>query len=112
MRMGALSTIGYERPKNLIHIVLDNEQHESTGGQSTVSHSVDFCGIAAANGYPVVEQVEDAQALAERIRAGRDELTFLHLKIRPGVPEHLPRPKVTPVEVAARLRRELGERPC
>jgi phosphonopyruvate decarboxylase len=112
MRMGALSTIGYERPNNLMHIVLDNEQHESTGGQSTVSHSVDFCGIAAANGYPVVEQVEDAQALAERIRMRRNELTFLHLKIRPGVPEHLPRPKITPVEVAARLRGELGERPC
>lgn len=112
MRMGALSSIGYERPNNLMHIVLDNEQHESTGGQSTLSHSVDFCGIAAATGYPVVEHVKDAQALGERIRAGRNELTFLHLKIRPGVPENLPRPKVTPVEVAARLRQELGESPC
>src|SRR5215475_7673514 len=27
---------------NLIHILLDNEMHESTGGQSTVSHSVDL----------------------------------------------------------------------
>lgn len=112
MRMGALSTIGYERPPNLTHIVLDNERHESTGGQSTLSHSVDFCGIAAANGYPAVEHLEDAEALPERLRAAGNELTFLHLKIRPGVMDNLPRPKVTPVEVAARLRQTLGEGRC
>ncbi len=112
MRMGALSTIGYERPPNLTHIVLDNERHESTGGQSTLSHSVDFCGIAAANGYPAVAHIEDAEALAERLPASGNELTFLHLKIRPGVTDNLPRPKVTPVEVAARLRQTLGEGRC
>ena len=46
MRMGALATIGYYRPKNFLHILLNNELHESTGGQSTVSHSVDFANIA------------------------------------------------------------------
>src|SRR5690606_38820517 len=41
MRMGALATIGYERPDNLVHVLLDNEAHDSTGGQATVAHSVD-----------------------------------------------------------------------
>ena len=35
MRMGTLATIGYQRPENLVHILLDNHCHESTGGQST-----------------------------------------------------------------------------
>ena len=48
MRLGAWATIGYERPKSLIHVLLDNESHASTGGQSTVSHSVDFATIAHA----------------------------------------------------------------
>ena len=52
--IGALATIGYQRPANLVHILLDNQVHESTGGQATVSTSVDVCGIAADCGYPQV----------------------------------------------------------
>src|SRR5262249_43067797 len=54
MRLSALATIGYERPANLVHILLDNEIHESTGGQATVSHSVDLAAVARACGYPRV----------------------------------------------------------
>lgn len=109
MRMGALSTIGYERPKNLTHVLLDNERYESTGGQSTLSHSTDICGIATANGYPRVSHVADAETLAGRLREAGKELTFLYLKIRRGVAGDLPRPKISPVEVAARLRRMLED---
>ena len=35
MKMGSLATIGAQAPKNLVHIVLDNSVHESTGGQAT-----------------------------------------------------------------------------
>ena len=54
MRLSAFATIGYQRPGNLLHILLDNGIHESTGGQSTVSHSIDFRSIAAGCGYPEV----------------------------------------------------------
>ena len=37
MRMGNLSTIGYYKPKNLLHILLDNVSHDSTGGQFSTS---------------------------------------------------------------------------
>ena len=53
MRLGALATLGYERPDNLIHVLLDNEVHDSTGGQETVSHSVDLAGVAAATSSAV-----------------------------------------------------------
>jgi phosphonopyruvate decarboxylase len=109
MRMGALSTIGYERPRNLTHILLDNEQYESTGGQSTLSHSIDICGIVAANGYPQVYHVADAEALASWLPKMGNELTFLYLKVRPGCFKDLPRPKMTPVEVVARLKRVLED---
>lgn len=33
MRMGNLASIGALAPRNLFHIVLDNEAHESTGGK-------------------------------------------------------------------------------
>ena len=103
MRMGALTTVGYERPANLVHIVLDNGIHESTGGQSTVSHSTDFGAIAAACGYPDVVRINDPSDLAAFLKRAGQELSFAHVKIRPGIPADLPRPTVTPPEVARRL---------
>jgi thiamine pyrophosphate-dependent acetolactate synthase large subunit-like protein len=32
MNLGSLATIGHFAPKNLVHFVLDNEMHASTGG--------------------------------------------------------------------------------
>jgi phosphonopyruvate decarboxylase len=104
MRLGALATIGYERPANLLHILLDNQCHESTGGQSTVSSSIDFCAIAAACGYEKVAHATTPEDVKASIQYPSEQLTFLHVKIKPGVPDKLPRPKITPPQVAQRLR--------
>ncbi|MCP4283365.1 MAG: phosphonopyruvate decarboxylase [Gammaproteobacteria bacterium] len=110
MRMGALATIGYERPGNLVHILLDNHCHESTGGQSTVSHSLDFCAIAASCGYPETHRVVNSKSLLSLLQAAPPSgLRFVHAQMRRGVPDDLPRPSVTPVQVARRLRNFLGE---
>lgn len=108
MRMGAFATIGYERPRNLVHILLDNQTHESTGGQATVSHSIDFCGIASACGYPQVQSQATPARLTDCLRAPTTELTFIHVRIKPGTPKDLPRPTITPDEVADRLRKHLA----
>jgi phosphonopyruvate decarboxylase len=106
MRLGALATVGYERPVNLVHVLLDNGVHESTGGQATVSRSIDFGGLAAACGYTRVERVTQPAKLAAILERPATELTFVHVPILPGVPE-LPRPSITPAAVAARLRAHL-----
>ena len=108
MRMGGLATIGYERPDNLVHVLLDNEAHDSTGTQSTVSHSVDLAAAARACGYPTVRRVASADDLGKALRDRNEGLRFLHLKTKPGAPADLPRPKITPREVAARLEKHLG----
>jgi 2-aminoethylphosphonate-pyruvate transaminase len=51
MRMGVFATLGAYGPANLTHVLLDNNAHDSTGGQATVSHNVSFAGVAAACGY-------------------------------------------------------------
>jgi phosphonopyruvate decarboxylase len=90
-----------------VHIVLDNQRHESTGGQSTVSHSIDFCAIAAACGYPHSQSVNGAEELRILLQNPTSELRFIQARMRPGVPDDLPRPSVTPVQVAQRLRQFL-----
>src|SRR5262249_35869177 len=49
MKLGSFATIGAYAPAGLIHIVLDNGVHDSTGGQPTVL--VGFAGGALACGY-------------------------------------------------------------
>ncbi|MFI0942729.1 phosphonopyruvate decarboxylase [Streptomyces sp. NPDC021020] len=66
MHLGAMSTIGQQAPANLVHVVLDNGVHESTGGQRTTSDTTSFAQVAAACGYrtavgcPALDDVEAA----------------------------------------------------
>jgi phosphonopyruvate decarboxylase len=111
MRMGALSVAGYERPKNLVHIVFDNGHYESTGNQSTVSASVDMSAIAAACGYENALDTCVPAELAGMLKqyAGKG-LTFIRAGIQPGISGDLPRPKISPLEVALRLEKYLKNR--
>lgn len=112
MRLGAQSTVGFEAPPNLVHVLLDNAIHESTGGQSTVSRSVNFGAIAAASGYREVHSLAEPAAVAAAVDSALAERTgpvFIHAPTLPGVPEGLPRPSITPAEVAVRLRDFLNE---
>jgi phosphonopyruvate decarboxylase len=107
MRLGALAMLGFERPPNLVHVLFDNGIHESTGGQTTLSTTVDFCAVAAACGYPSVVTAANPDELAEQLAATIGQLAFIFAPTLPGVPHDLPRPSVTPAEVAARLRDHL-----
>ena len=57
MHLGAMASVGKDKPKALIHIVLDNGAYASTGGQPTISRHIDFCKIAKGCGYREVYHV-------------------------------------------------------
>ncbi len=107
MRLGVLATVGYERPANLVHVVLDNGCHESTGGQSTNSFSVALPAIAAACGYREAREIYAPEDFAAALDSDESGPRLLRLPIRPGYPESLPRPTVTPEQVARRLEQHL-----
>ena len=106
MKMGALATVGHYAPRNLVHVVFDNEVHESTGGQSTVSSTVDFASVAVASGYRRAWSASSKSDLSEIL----DELRFaegpvlLHLKVAVKTDKNLGRPTIHPSEVAQRMR--------
>ncbi len=109
MRMGNIATIGQYAEKNFLHIILDNEMHDSTGGQATVSAGVNFAQIANACGYAASHIGTDPKLMKNLIN---DEQTMgprmLHLKIKPGTMNNLPRPNELPYQVARRLMNYLG----
>jgi phosphonopyruvate decarboxylase len=111
MRMGNLATIGAYGGSNLIHIVLDNEAHDSTGAQATVSANVSFAKIAQACGYGgsfAGDQPDVIEALFDAVPEGKP--LFCHVKIRTGALPGLPRPAVAPSEVVRRLMSHIGSR--
>jgi phosphonopyruvate decarboxylase len=105
MKLGTFATIGATGPGNLIHIVLDNGVHDSTGGQATVSAAIDFAGMALACNYRRAISCDSAaefdRALAGALEAGGPSL--VHARIQPGSMDKLGRPTVTPVQVARRF---------
>jgi phosphonopyruvate decarboxylase len=104
MRLGAFATIGSYGPSNLTHLLLDNGVHESTGGQATVSGSVAFAAVASACGYALAVEATSLDTLDAFLdRMTSTGARFARLVIRPGTAVDLPRPTVTPVEVARRL---------
>ena len=109
MRMGNLATIGRYAPMNLLHLVLDNGAHDSTGGQATVSDSVDFVAAAAACGYTRAVRAGGLAGLLVALDEWRADPmpTFVHLRIARGSQEKLGRPKIGPKAVLQRLRQHL-----
>lgn len=110
MKAGNMATIGSLNIKNLIHIILDNGTHDSTGGQLTVSKNIDFCGIAKAMGYPFVYECHTMHELQNAINASllNNGATFIRCHILPGSVYPLGRPKLKPVEVANRFKKSLA----
>jgi phosphonopyruvate decarboxylase len=107
MRMGSAASTGFYSPRNLKHIVLDNQAHESTGSQETVSSVTDLAGVAESCGYSHVWSGNDVTILEDFISTDFNALSFLHLKIKTGTLGALPRPSVTPEEVKKRLMKHI-----
>ena len=109
MRMGNFPTIGTYAGKNLIHILLDNEVHDSTGAQSTVSKNIDFSIIAKACGYNTIFSGNKIELINELFSVEDNEgPIFGHLKICSGTIKNLPRPNIKPDQVLRRMMQHIN----
>ncbi len=106
MKMGNMATIGAQAPKNLVHVLIDNGVHDSTGGQATVSGGVDFARIALACGYAGAAAADDLNGFSRALDAAFSSVGphMVHVRIQPGSLEKLGRPTVSPDSVARRFK--------
>ena len=84
MNLGGLTTLARYRPKNLVHVVFDNESLLSVGGFPTAtSTGTDLEGIARAAGVPRTTTVRTIDAFSrafdEALTAG--ELSSVVVKV-------------------------------
>lgn len=100
MHMGSMAVIGYNKPKNLIHVVINNGAHETVGGMPTVAGSIDLVAIAKACGYPHAVSVDNFVDLDKELEVARNrnELSFIEVKCSIGARADLGRPTTTALE--------------
>ena len=100
MHMGAMAVLGANRPKNLIHVVINNGAHETVGGMPTVAAGIDLVAIAKACGYPYAVTVDTFEELDRELEAAkqRGELSLIEVKCSIGARKDLGRPTTTALE--------------
>lgn len=110
MRLEAMVSIGYYRPKSLVHVLIDNNAHESTGGQQTLSDGVAFDTLAVGCGYANAISICTLGDFEVELRRAMsaDGPSLIHALILPGSLRNLPRPAVAPHEVKERIMSFLG----
>lgn len=84
MNLGGYTTMARYRPKNMVHVVFDNESLLSVGGFPTAtSTGTDLEGVARASGVPrtkTVDTIEEfTRAFDDAMKA--DELTSIVAKV-------------------------------
>ena len=100
MHMGSMAVIGANKPKNLIHVIINNGAHETVGGMPTVAASIDLVAIAKGCGYPNAVCVDNFEDLDRELEAakGRNELSMIEVKCSIGARDDLGRPTTTALE--------------
>ncbi len=100
MHMGALAIIGSNKPKNMVHIIINNGAHETVGGMPTVAEGINFVEIAKACGYPFATCVDTFEDLDYALALAKEkkQLSLIEVKCSIGARDNLGRPTTTAIE--------------
>jgi thiamine pyrophosphate-dependent acetolactate synthase large subunit-like protein len=108
MGMGTLATVGALKPKNFVHVVLDNEVYGSSGNQPSYSQAVRLDQVAKASGYAHVERVREREDLVYEFKdmLGKDGPSFLLVKVTEQA-EDVGGVSLEPAHIAQRFKKAL-----
>ena len=99
MHMGILPYLG--RQKNIIHLLLNNESHDSVGGQPTISSEINLVNIAKQCNFDFVYKVNDLISLEKQLQQVfkfNNKSAFIEINCKKGYRNNLGRPKTSPLE--------------
>jgi sulfopyruvate decarboxylase subunit beta len=88
MNLGSLVTIAAAAPKNLVHLVVQNDTYEANGSQPIPHPKVDFAAIARASGYAAVYDFSDLKIFEQQIAhvLEQEGPVFATLRVQPTKP--------------------------
>ena len=87
-------TIGVNKPKNLLHILLDNHVYESCSRETTLSYQANIPLIAAMEGYENIMIVNNDKSLEKALKLSKknEGPTLIYGLIQAGGTRNLKRP--------------------
>ena len=95
MHLGAIKTAGSFANKNFKYILLNNNTHDSVGGQSTYANDINFEKLSKSLGFKKFYSIKNNQNLEKNIKkflSGKS-LNFLEVRVTNSKIKNLPRPK-------------------
>ena len=95
MHLGSIKTIGTFGNKNLKYILLNNNSHDSVGGQSTYANDINFKKLSNSLGFKNFYSIKNDRNLKKNIQKflKGNNLSFLEVKVSNSKIKNLPRPK-------------------
>ena len=112
MNLNSLPTAAARAPHNLIHVIWDNHQFETTGGQPThTAFRTDLARLAQGAGFDQVETVETQEAFERAFsRALRETGPWIIVAII-DAERAAGRPPKSPTYIKHRFMQSLGVKP-
>ena len=94
MHLGSIKTAGTFASKNFKYILLNNNAHDSVGGQSTYANDIDFEKLSKSLGFKKFYLINNKKNLNENIKKflNGNSLSFLEVKVTNSKIKGLPRP--------------------
>jgi thiamine pyrophosphate-dependent acetolactate synthase large subunit-like protein len=106
MNLGSLVTIGSIKPRNLLHIVIDNNAYGSCSEERSISNSAHFEKLAINVGYRNAQIVNSQSALTSAIMGFKKGPSLIVAKIKLGGRRDFKRP-LDLVKIKERFMRSL-----
>jgi len=67
MHAGSLFMVGASKPRNLIHVLINNGVHESVGGQDVSNPTIDYVALSLLAGYATAKELDTIEDLQREI---------------------------------------------
>ena len=95
MHLGSIKTAGTFANKNFKYILLNNNVHDSVGGQSTYANGINFEKLSKSLGFKNFYNVKNNQNLKKKLKQflSGNALNFLEVRVKNSKIKNLPRPK-------------------
>jgi len=94
MHLGSIKTIGSFAKKNFKYILLNNNAHDSVGGQNTYANEIDFDKLSKSLGFKKFYSIKNKKEVKKKIKdfLSANDLSFLEVKVANSSIKKLPRP--------------------
>ena len=94
MHLGSIKTVGSFAKKNFKYILLNNNAHDSVGGQNTYANEIDFDKLSKSLGFKKFYSIKNKKEVKKKIKdfLSANDLSFLEVKVANSSVKKLPRP--------------------